>query len=81
MTEPQEPQSGSSASTWLRSRYVVAAIIAALALVFIFENTRHVKIRVIGPVVTAPLWEALLATFLAGALTWFLVQRRRRKDG
>jgi uncharacterized integral membrane protein len=62
----------------LRTRNIVAAIVAVLAVVFIAENTGRVRIRVIGPVVTARLWEALLATFLAGMITLLLVQRRRR---
>lgn len=65
--------------SWLRSRYVAAGALAVLALIFIFENTERVHIRVIGPVVTARLWEALLATFLAGMLTLWLIQRRRHK--
>ena len=50
-----------------------------LAAIFMVENTGRVRIRVIGPVVTARLWEALLATFIAGMVTLILVQRRRRK--
>jgi hypothetical protein len=48
-----------------------------LAVIFIAENTAKVRIRIIGPVVTARLWEALLATFLAGMLALLLVQHRR----
>ncbi|CAM5248103.1 hypothetical protein SALBM135S_02424 [Streptomyces alboniger] len=47
---------------------VVVALVAVLTLVFIFENTRSTKIRLLIPEVTMPLWTALLATGLLGAL-------------
>jgi uncharacterized integral membrane protein len=65
----------------LRARNVVAGIVVVLAVVFIAENTGRVRIRVIGPVVTARLWEALLGTFVAGMVALVLVQRRRRSGG
>jgi uncharacterized integral membrane protein len=49
-------------------RRIAALVLAVLALVFIFENTREVPIRLIGPVVRMPLWSALLITFVAGVL-------------
>jgi uncharacterized integral membrane protein len=80
MTEPQPPAAPSRRPAWLSGRVIVAGVIVVLAVIFIFENTARVHIRVIGPVVTARLWEALLATFLAGVLTLLLVQRRRQKS-
>ncbi|MGV9889017.1 DUF1049 domain-containing protein [Streptomyces sp. NPDC003395] len=58
---------------------IAALVLAVLALVFIFENTQETEIRVLVPVVTMPLWAALLATGLIGALfgAFFLTRRRR----
>lgn len=59
---------GRSARDLLTPGRIVVLVLTVLALVFIFENTAHVKIRLIGPVVSTPLWVALLATFLVGVL-------------
>ncbi|MFF5183327.1 LapA family protein [Streptomyces sp. NPDC000345] len=57
---------------------IVVLVLAALALVFIFENTQDTEIRLLIPVVTMPLWAALLATGLIGALCGaYFVGRRR----
>ncbi|QES44777.1 MULTISPECIES: DUF1049 domain-containing protein [Streptomyces] len=58
-------------------RVAVAAVVV-LTLVFIFENTRSTKIRLLIPEVTLPLWMALLATGLIGALCGAYFMRRRR---
>jgi uncharacterized integral membrane protein len=78
VTEAQDTRSGTPSR--IRARHIVAAVIVVLAAIFMVENTGRVRIRVIGPVVTARLWEALLATFIAGMVTLILVQRRRRKS-
>ncbi|WP_447041304.1 hypothetical protein [Streptomyces sp. DSM 118878] len=57
---------------------VIVAVIAVLTLVFIFENTRSTKIRLLVPEVTMPLWTALLATGLLGALCGAYFMGRRR---
>jgi uncharacterized integral membrane protein len=56
-------------------------VLAALAIVLIAENTRDVRIRLIVPVVTMPLYAALLVMFVLGALCGALLRytRRRRK--
>jgi uncharacterized integral membrane protein len=56
---------------------VVVVLLAVLALIFIFENTRDTKIRLLIPEVTLPLWMALLATGLIGALCGAYFMRRR----
>ncbi|MFD9907010.1 DUF1049 domain-containing protein [Streptomyces sp. NPDC059063] len=56
---------------------VTVAVIALLALIFIFENTRNTKIRLLIPEVSMPLWMALLGTGLIGALCgWYFARRR-----
>ncbi|MFI2437012.1 DUF1049 domain-containing protein [Streptomyces sp. NPDC018693] len=57
---------------------IAVLVLAVLALVFIFENTAKTKIRILVPEVTMPLWAALLATALIGALCGAFFARRRR---
>ncbi|MFI0741041.1 DUF1049 domain-containing protein [Streptomyces sp. NPDC021100] len=57
---------------------VVLLVVAVLAIVFIFENTRHVTIRIIGPEVSTPLWLALGAMLVIGWLLGRFVTVRRR---
>ncbi|MFF7050290.1 LapA family protein [Streptomyces griseorubiginosus] len=52
-------------------------LLAALAVTFVFENTRATRIRLLVPEVTMPLWTALLATGLIGALCGAYAMRRR----
>lgn len=56
---------------------VVVLLLAVLALIFIFENTRATKIRLLIPEVTMPLWMALLATAVIGALCGAYFMKRR----
>ncbi|MFD3531727.1 DUF1049 domain-containing protein [Streptomyces sp. NPDC058664] len=55
------------------------AALATITLIFIFQNTREVKIRILVPEVTMPLCLALLATAILGAARGFYVAARRRK--
>ncbi|AVZ76255.1 DUF1049 domain-containing protein [Streptomyces lunaelactis] len=58
---------------------IIVIVIAILAVVFIFENTRHVKVRLLIPEVTMPLYLSFLAMFVIGVLCgWFLFRRRAR---
>lgn len=54
------------------------AVLLVLALVFIFENTKSVKVRLIIPEVKAPLFVALLLAAVLGSLATLLFQWRRR---
>jgi uncharacterized integral membrane protein len=56
---------------------VAVLLLAVLALIFIFENTRATKIRLLIPEVSVPLWTALLATALIGSLCGAYFMRRR----
>ncbi|MEU0785607.1 LapA family protein [Streptomyces sp. NPDC006173] len=78
-TTKSAPTGGKSPREGLMTpaRIVVAAL-GVLALIFIFENTRSTRIRLIVPEVTMPLWVALLATGLIGALCGAFAMRRRR---
>ncbi|MFI7383641.1 DUF1049 domain-containing protein [Streptomyces sp. NPDC049813] len=58
---------------------IAVLVLAVLALVFIFENTRRVKIRLLVPEVTMPLWAALAAVAVIGAICGGYFVARRRK--
>lgn len=53
-------------------------LLAVIALIFIFENTRSTKIRLLIPEVTMPLWMVLLGTAIIGALCGAYFMKRRR---
>ncbi|MDV5149337.1 LapA family protein [Streptomyces sp. SBC-4] len=58
---------------------IAMTVVAVLTLVFIFENTRQVKVRILVPEVSMPLYLALLATAVLGAACGYYVAGRRQK--
>ncbi|MEV7277374.1 DUF1049 domain-containing protein [Streptomyces sp. NPDC093111] len=58
---------------------IAIGVVLVLLLVFIFENTRQVRIRLLIPEVSMPLYLALLATTLLGAVCGYYAAARRRK--
>ena len=63
-------------------RQVVGIVLLVLALIFIFGNTKTVKVRLIVPDVKLPLFVALLIAAVLGSLVTLLIQwQRRRKTG
>ncbi|MET7271177.1 hypothetical protein ABZS59_08305 [Streptomyces flaveolus] len=58
-------------------RLLPFVLITAIALVFIFENRSSVEIRLLVPLVTMPLWGALLIAWGLGMLACVLTVRRR----
>jgi len=77
-TSRRAPDGGGRAGA-LTPRRIVALVLVALALVFIFENTDETEIRLLVPVVTMPLWVALLGMGVIGALAGALLLARRRR--
>ncbi|MFI7319831.1 hypothetical protein [Streptomyces venezuelae] len=75
---PNTSTGGSQGGGLMTPGRVAVAAVVVLTLVFIFENTRSTKIRLLIPEVTLPLWMALLATGLIGALCGAYFMRRRR---
>ena len=58
---------------------ILGGLLFVLVIIFIIENSRKVKIRLIIPEVTAPLYIAILIAAVLGALiTWLLRYRRHR---
>lgn len=78
-TPPQRP-SGPPPGQRLSARQVAGLVLIVLALIFIFENTKSVKVRFIVPEVKLPLYFALLCAAILGALAGMLFQWRRRRD-
>jgi uncharacterized integral membrane protein len=56
---------------------IALLVVAALTLIFIFENTRRTEIRLLIPEVTMPLWLALFGTGVIGVLCGMYLRRRR----
>ncbi|MCX4996874.1 LapA family protein [Streptomyces longwoodensis] len=79
-TKTSERRTGESRTRALSPARIAVLVLAVLGLVFIFENTADTEIRLLVPVVTMPLWVALLATGLIGALcgSYLTLARRRR---
>ncbi len=58
---------------------ILGGLLFVLVIIFIAENSRSVKIRLIIPEVKAPLYIAILIAAVLGALiTWLLRYRRHR---
>ena len=78
-----EPQTRPKRGARVPAKVIVALVILAAALWFIFANTQDVKVRLWVPTVTAPMWVVLLVTFavgmLLGLVTPRLMRRRRAK--
>ncbi len=62
-------------------RFVVGAVLVVLLIVFTFENRSRTDIRFIFPVVTAPLWVALMGAALIGAIAGALLTRHKAPRG
>ncbi|MFI6474280.1 LapA family protein [Streptomyces sp. NPDC050516] len=67
---------GRAGGAFTPARIAILAL-AVLALVFIFENTRQVKIRLLIPEVSMPLYLALLAVFVVGLCCGGYFMKRR----
>ncbi|MEU1231755.1 DUF1049 domain-containing protein [Streptomyces sp. NPDC005828] len=83
MSPKQTPRTSGGGTSRLAGAFtpgrIAMIVVAVLTLVFIFENTREVRIRLLIPEVTMPLYVALLATALLGAACGYYVAARRRK--
>jgi uncharacterized integral membrane protein len=74
----QEQESQSFLARPAVRRIIGFAVIALISLTFIFENTAPTSVRLLVPVITMPLWSALLIAWVLGLLaTAFTVRRRR----
>lgn len=76
-TQPTGERQGFWARPSVR-RAAKFAILAAIALIFIFENTATTTVRLLVPEVSMPLWGALLIAWVLGLLAGTITFRRRR---
>jgi uncharacterized integral membrane protein len=60
-------------------KVVVGAIIAILALVFVFQNTDKKTVNFLWMDFDAPAWMWLLVIFLAGSVVGYTFARRRAR--
>ncbi|HEY7050148.1 MAG TPA: hypothetical protein VH373_23240 [Jatrophihabitantaceae bacterium] len=74
---PGGPDKGLRAK--IKPKYVGAAVVVVLLVIFMLENLRRVPIRFIGPQAHAPLFLALLVSAALGALLVLVVQRLRKR--
>jgi uncharacterized integral membrane protein len=81
MSAPSEPNARPSAEPRRRitARQIAGGLLFVLMVVFVFENTRSVKVRLIGPEVKAPLFVALVIAALLGLLVGQLLRWRHRR--
>lgn len=80
---PKDASGGTKGGTGFGGAFtpsrVAVITIAVLALIFIFENTRQVKIRLLIPEVSMPLYLALLGVFVVGVICGgYFIRRRGR---
>ena len=59
---------------------ILGGLLFVLTIVFIIENSRSVKIRLIFPEVQAPLYVAILIAAVMGALIASLLRYRRHRN-
>jgi uncharacterized integral membrane protein len=76
-TQPGQQRQGFWARPSVR-RAAKFAVLAVIALVFIFENTATTTVRLLVPEVSMPLWGALLIAWVLGLLAGTISVRRRR---
>ncbi|MFI6638053.1 lipopolysaccharide assembly protein LapA domain-containing protein [Streptomyces sp. NPDC050504] len=79
MSPKDAPGRGGALSGPFTPGRIAVIAVFVLALVFIFENTRQVKIRLLIPEVSMPLYLALLMVFVVGVLCGGYFFRRRGK--
>jgi uncharacterized integral membrane protein len=83
--QPNQPGAVDETSTTGRKRAVSAGqilggLLFVLTIVFIIENSRSVKIRLIFPEIKAPLYVAILIAAVLGALIASLLRYRRHRN-
>jgi hypothetical protein len=60
----------------LTPRRVTGVVVGVIAVMFVAENTRGVKVRMLIPEVTVPLWTVFACGFVLGIVLGVLIWRR-----
>ncbi|WLQ39505.1 LapA family protein [Streptomyces laculatispora] len=77
---PKDVSSGGTSRTGpFTPARIAVIVIAVLSVVFIAENTGDVTVRLLIPLVTIPLYVALIVMFVAGMACGAYFFRRRPK--
>lgn len=79
MSPKDVSSSGKGSSGAFTPARILVLVIAVLSVVFIAENTKDVEVRLIIPLVTMPLYVALIVMFVAGMACGAYFFRRRSK--
>jgi len=59
---------------------ILGGLLFVLTVVFIVENSRSVKVRLIGPQIEAPLYVTIIVAAVLGALIASLLRYRRHRN-
>lgn len=79
MASASSSPSNTSGGFAVTPRMVIAAVLAVLAIVFVFQNTDSAKLKIIFFTVEMPRWIAFLVLLLIGAVIGYLLRRSREK--
>jgi uncharacterized integral membrane protein len=78
-SEPAGPEPSPGPKRAVSTGQILGGVLLILVVIFILENSREVKVRLIIPEVKAPLYVAILIAAVLGALiAWLLRYRRHR---
>jgi uncharacterized integral membrane protein len=73
--DPDRPQHKRAVSTG----QILGGILLVVVVVFVLENTRSVKVRLLIPEVTTPVAVPIVIAAVLGALVAWLLRYRRRR--
>ena len=73
-----EPPQGPKRS--VSTGQILGGVLLVLVVIFILENSREVKVRLIIPEVKAPLYVTILIAAVLGALIAWLLRYRRHRN-
>jgi uncharacterized integral membrane protein len=79
MSSEAAPAQNASEGFHPTAKQIVAAVIAVVAVLFIFQNTGTGHFHFLWFDFTAPVWIWLLAVFAGGVATGLLIASRRAK--
>jgi uncharacterized integral membrane protein len=79
-TEPTTAPPSGKRRRSISTGQILGGLLFVLVVVFIVENSRQVKIRLLVPEVKAPLYVAILIAAVLGALIAGLLRLRRRHN-
>jgi lipopolysaccharide assembly protein A len=79
MTSGSQPSGRSRLREMVSGRIIIAAVVWALAVVFIVQNTQRVRIHFIFFTVSSRLWIGFIVCLLLGALLGQLLSLLRRR--